>query len=162
MLTPRAAKAPRQESTTMTVFNRILVPVDFSPCANEATRHAADLAGRYDATLCLVHVYDPPAHWMPSDMFPSQAQIEQLINGHRAQLEQAKKDIEVGGARKVEAQLLRGVAASEIVEQAKRWPADLIVMGTHGRTGLEHALVGSVAERVVRRAPCPVLVVPAR
>ena len=146
----------------MTAFTKILVPVDFSQCSSHATREAVELAGRYDATLYLVHVYEPPAHWMPTDMFPAPALIEQLVKGHSEKLEVAKKEVEAAGARKVEAQLLRGVAASEIIEQAERIAADLIVMGTHGRTGLEHALVGSVAEAVVRKAPCPVLVVPSR
>jgi nucleotide-binding universal stress UspA family protein len=144
----------------MKVFKKILVPVDFSACSNEAMHTAADLASRYDASLCLLHVHDLGAHALPVGyLFPTPGQLEHVMASHGEQLERTKKELEDAGAKNVSTQLLRGVPASEIVDFAKQMAADLIVMGTHGRTGLEHVIVGSVAERIVRRATCPVLVV---
>ena len=73
-----------------------------------------------------------------------------------------KKIAETAGAQRVDTHQLQGIAADEIVEFAKKGAFDLIVIGTHGRTGIQHALIGSIAERVVRRAPCPVLTVKVR
>jgi nucleotide-binding universal stress UspA family protein len=144
----------------MKAFKKILVPVDFSACSNEAIQTAVDLAGRYEATICLLHVHDLGAHALPVGyQLPNPGQIEHVMASHGEQLERTKKGLEAAGARNLTTQLLRGVPASEIVAFAKDSAADLIVMGTHGRTGLEHVIVGSVAERVVRRASCPVLVV---
>jgi nucleotide-binding universal stress UspA family protein len=144
----------------MKAFKNILVPVDFSACSNEAMDTAVDLASRYDASLCLVHVHDLGAHALPTGyLFPTPEQLEHVMASHGEQLERTRRELEATGAKNVTTHLLRGVPATEITSLAKQLAVDLIVMGTHGRTGLEHAIVGSVAERVVRRATCPVLVV---
>ena len=140
---------------------KILVPTDFSHHAQEAIRWAVDLAQRYDATsLTLVHVNQPiPWPTGPEGMlFMSDDLLTRLRAELAATLEKARGDVAVSGGP-VETALLDGVAATEIVELARRGGFDLVVMGTHGRTGIKHALLGSVAEKVVRRAPCPVLTV---
>ena len=144
----------------MNTFSKIVVPVDFSTHADEAIRTAADLSGRYDASVTLVHVYEPIAYTLPEGyVLCSPQQLADLLTELDRLLASAKRDAEAAGARRVETQQLQGVTASEIVEFAKTHGIDLIVMGTHGRTGIRHAMLGSVAERVLRRAPCPVLTV---
>jgi nucleotide-binding universal stress UspA family protein len=144
----------------MRPFQRILLPTDFSACSAEAQRAAAELAQRYDATLELLHVFEPILYMTPEGhtlLVPGQ--LEDLLDGNDRLLDAAKKAAEDAGAPRVRTRQEQGVAASEIVEVARRDGFDLIVIGTHGRTGLKHALLGSVAERVVRRAPCPVLTI---
>jgi len=144
----------------MQIFKRILVPVDFSADSAEATRVAADLARRFEATLMLVHVYDPLVYSLPNGfvMVP-QIQTDELFAALRKQLADSKRMALDAGAPTAETALLQGFVAGEIAEYAKVGEFDLIVMGTHGRTGVPHFLMGSVAERVVRLAPCPVLTV---
>lgn len=144
----------------MKPFKKILVPVDFSACSAEALRVAADMSQRYDAAISIVHCYEPMTYMVPEGhVFYTAAQMESLFSEFAKALASAKKDAEAAGAKRVDTQQLEGIAASEIVEFARKGGFDLIVMGTHGRTGLKHALLGSVAEKVLRRAPCPVLTV---
>jgi nucleotide-binding universal stress UspA family protein len=148
--------------TPMKPFKKILVPVDFSPHALEAIHAAADLSSRYDASVTIVHVYEPVAYTLPEGyVLYTPKQLEELLREFDKLLASAKRDAEAAGARRVESKQLQGVAAFEIVEFAKANDFDLIVMGTHGRTGVRHVLLGSVAERVLRKAPCPVLTVKA-
>jgi len=147
----------------MTPFRKILVPVDFSVHASEAIRAAADLAKRYDAALTLVHVYETVAYALPDGfVLFTGSQLADMLSEFEKRLAAAKRDAEAAGATRVEVKQLQGAAAVEIVEFAKENGFDLIVMGTHGRRGLQHALMGSVAERVVRTAPCPVLTLKAQ
>lgn len=146
----------------MYAFKRILVPIDFSVHALEAVRVAADLAKRFDGSLTVVHVYDPLVYSLPDGfMFLPQHQIDTLIEAFEAQLERSKRLALEAGAPRVETAVLRGTVAEEIVERATRGEFDMIVMGTRGRTGVKHLMLGSIAERVVRLAPCPVLTVKA-
>jgi nucleotide-binding universal stress UspA family protein len=144
----------------MKPFKKILVPVDFSACSTEAVRAGAELAQRFDAQLVLVHVFEPILY-TTSDGYPflMPGQVEALLADNAKALDRAKQDAASAGAKGVQAQELQGFAASEIVAFAGKGGYDLIVLGTHGRTGLSHALLGSVAEKVVRTAPCPVLIV---
>lgn len=142
----------------MSRFKRILVPVDFSSHSAEAIRVAADLAARFDAQLTLAHVYDPMVYALPDGyILFEQPQLEQLLAALEVELSGAKQLALEGGARRVDKQLLQGSIGAEIVDFAGRGEFDLIVMGTHGRTGAKHLLLGSIAERVARLAPCPVL-----
>jgi universal stress protein A len=144
----------------MSGYAKILVPVDFSMHSAEATRVAADLAKRFDASLTLAYVYDPLAYALPDGfaMMP-QPEIDRLLEALRAQLSASQRMALEAGAPRVDAKLLQGFVAGQIVEFAGRGEFDLIVMGTHGRTGLQHLVMGSTAERVVRLASCPVLTV---
>jgi nucleotide-binding universal stress UspA family protein len=146
------------EELAMKPFKKILVPVDFSLHSAEAIRTGADLSRRFDAALTLVHVYEPAAYALPEGyvLYTAQ-QLADLLSEFEKRLAAAKRDAEAAGGLRVETHQLQGGAAVEIVEFANKNAIDLIVMGTHGRTGLKHALMGSVAERVVRTAPCPVL-----
>lgn len=142
----------------MKPFGRILVPVDFSAYSAEATRVATDLARRYDATLTLMHVYDPLAYALPDGFTPfPPLQHERLFEALQDQLAGAKAHALEAGAPRVATKLLQGSVAAQISEFAERGEFDLVVMGTHGRTGVKHLVLGSIAESVVRTAPCPVL-----
>jgi universal stress protein A len=144
----------------MTPFQKVLVPVDFSPHSAFAVEVAADLARRYDASVTLAYVHEPLAYALPEgyQLF-TEPQLDRLFVEFEKQLTAQKEAAEAAGAPRVDTTLLHGFASTELTELAKQGPYDLIVMGTHGRTGLAHVVMGSVAERVVRTAPCPVLTV---
>lgn len=152
----------------MKPFQKILVPVDFSEHSERALRTAVMLARGAGASLTLVHVYDPIALAVPQGYeLLGEAQVRGLLDELQRNLAQQKKlalaeaSTDPVGAHPllVETRLLHGFVATEICQLAEERGFDLIVMGTHGRRGLRHALLGSVAERVVRMAPCAVLTV---
>ena len=151
----------------MKPIRKILVPVDYSPHSLEAIRAAAELASRYDAAVTIAHVFEvlagieaSIAYSLPEGyMLFTPKQIDDLTREYQRLLEGAKRDAEAAGARKVETTQLQGVPAFAILELARAGGFDLIVMGTHGRRGLGRVMLGSVAERVLREAPCPVLTV---
>jgi len=141
----------------MTTFERILVPTDFSEYSLNAMRVALDIAQRYDGKITLVHAYDPVAFAFP-DGYPAPATArEDLRREVQQQLAAAQADARLVHSS-VETHVLEGPPANAICEFA-RSGFDLIVMGTHGRTGVARLLLGSVAEQVVRLAPCPVLTI---
>jgi nucleotide-binding universal stress UspA family protein len=144
----------------MKPFEKLLVPTDFSEPAHAAMLLGADLSRRYAASMTLVHTYDLVAYALPDGyvMYTS-PQLDRMLEELERRLADARRNAELAGALHVETRLLQGPAASEICAFAADGDFDLIVMGTHGRTGLKHFLMGSVAERVVRAAPCPVLTV---
>ena len=139
-------------------YAKILCPVDFSEASREALVAAADLARSFDSTLTLVHIYQLPVLAVPEMSFRPDlfGEIMKSVDESLAKWTQEAIGL---GARRVESTKLEGIPWDAIVKLAGDGHADLVVMGTHGRTGLRHALLGSVAERVVRHAPCPVLVV---
>jgi nucleotide-binding universal stress UspA family protein len=144
----------------MKPFQKILVPTDFSAHSAEAVRFAADLSKRYEASVSLVHLYQPIAYAIPDGImiFPA-PQLADMLAEFQKLLDLARQEALAAGAVQVDTQLLQGVIHSEIVNVARQGAYDLIIMGTHGRTGIKHALIGSVAEKIVRTAPCPVLTV---
>jgi nucleotide-binding universal stress UspA family protein len=144
----------------MALFGKILVPTDFSASAEEAARTAVALSRCYDASLTFIHVYEPPTYALPeSGLSFTTTQLDEAFAAFRFLLTNACVRARERGARKAETQLSYGFAAREITSKAREGAFDLIVMGTHGRTGLSHLLLGSVAERVVQAAHCPVLTV---
>jgi nucleotide-binding universal stress UspA family protein len=145
----------------MRSFKKIVVAVDFSRHSQEATRVAVDLAARYQATVKLVHVYQPVDYGLPEGfMSYTPIQLNELIAALEKHLEASEKQAQaMASGVPVSSVLLHGAISSEIVRFAKDEEYDLIVMGTHGRTGLGHVMLGSVAEKVLRTAPCPVLTV---
>ena len=142
---------------------RILCPVDFSDSSHQALRVAAELARDWQATLVVLHVQERPL-WMhePYVHMPGDVRAETLARGE-AQLEQWKLDARQNGAPETIANLQHGDPLDRIIAVAREdRDIGLIVLGTHGRTGLKRAMIGSVAERVVRLAPCTVMVVRSR
>jgi nucleotide-binding universal stress UspA family protein len=142
----------------MNPIRKILVPTDFSEHSALALSYAVDLAKRYSATLTLLHVY-PVVNYAAAEGFAlyTPEQLAKLITPLTAQLHANEAEARKTGAEQINSMMEQGDAYQEILEQAPHF--DLIVMGTHGRTGLKHALMGSVAEKVVRTSPCPVLTV---
>lgn len=142
----------------MTRFRQILVPVDLEGPPQEALEVAVDLALTFDAKLTLIHAWEVPVAayaattYVPADFWTA---IEQ------AATEQLKSTVEYVRKRlpRAESILAKGPPAHEILAAADRTKANLIVMGTHGRRGMSHVLLGSVAERVVRLSPVPVLTI---
>jgi len=139
-------------------IKHILVPTDFSEYADQALNDAIQLAQQLQAHITLLHIIDtaplgvvegatmlPPSYWQELE-----TDIEQIMEESLKRLH----DVGLQG----ETVIVHGVPFQTIVDTAEDKGADVIIMGTHGRTGLPHALIGSVAEKVVRLAPCPVLV----
>jgi nucleotide-binding universal stress UspA family protein len=144
----------------MKPFSNILVPIDFSECSDQAISAALDLAARYDAALTLLYVHEPlPLVFPEGAGIYESMQLPNVTAELDTKLAQKKQELSAKGAKRVEAVQRNGHAPSEIADFAKSQGFDLIVMGTHGRRGLSHLMIGSVAERVVRTAPCPVLTV---
>ena len=144
----------------MPAIHKILVPTDFSTHADAAIDYAADLAVSYRAPLVLVHVYANPVMTIPDGyVLMTAPDLADLVSQLHAGLRTAELRARERGVTDVETRLVEGVAWHEIVETAKTQSCDLIVVGTHGRSAVSHLLLGSVAEKVVRKAACPVLAV---
>ena len=133
-------------------ITRILVPLDFSPSSMAALQTACDLAHRFQAPIDLLTVVEPLP---PSADLLLASSFEQVGEQARAELANLAVPDPLLTVRKI---TRIGYPAQVITDYAEQAGIDLIVIGTHGRTGLSHLLMGSVAERVVRTAPCPVFV----
>ncbi len=136
----------------MPPFTRILCPVDFDQGSLAAVPYAAELADKHNAILFLLHVIQMHSAAEPAMSF---AEAEAKAHAKLEQISHRKLKAETS----YELHMLTGNAAVEILQAATRLGVDLIVMATHGRTGLRRLALGSVAERVVREAPCPVLTI---
>jgi len=143
-------------------LNRILVPIDFSAHSEKAIRYATTLATKFGARLTLLHVIEDPfvtGAWQSQVFVPNIPELLQnLINAAQTHMAEQTKQLAAQGFV-TESSVTTGRPSSAIVEQASQGGFDLIVMGTQGRTGLSRVFLGSVAQRVVQRAPCPVLTV---
>lgn len=142
----------------MQSFSKILVPVDFLPHSAEAVRHAMDLAAQHSAEVVLLYAFEPgqyPAS--PGDVIYDAEQLQHMTTNERARLDAVRRDADPLGRHRVTTRVAQGAPARAIIEVATREGVDLIVMGTHGRTGVGRAVMGSVAEEVMRRARCAVL-----
>jgi nucleotide-binding universal stress UspA family protein len=155
VMTVKAGK----ESSEVAPYFDILVPVDFSPYSQKALRYGRTLAHAFEANLHLLHVLDQPIHpahyglgddllirLNPEIQRRSQEEMERLIS-------------QLGGEVKCQTHVREGRAYSEIVRFVQEEECDLVVMGTHGLSGLEHFLLGGTTEKVMRHASCPVLAV---
>lgn len=144
----------------MILYREILLATDFSETARLALDHATGLAEASDATLHLLHVVEEVGYWEGFDLkhFPSDDVYEELRESARIALEDLV-DRSAAGEIEREIHVREGKPFLEIIRTAKKIPADLIVLGSHGQSGLAETLFGSTADKVVRKAPCPVLVV---
>ncbi len=145
----------------MIQIRTILVPTDFSEPSEKAARYAAELARRYEAECIVCHVSDIPADLLATSAYYMTGPSEQFIDKVREESQRSLKAFAEKnfGDVPVETVFLEGRPFVEIIRCARDRQVDLVVIATHGRTGLKHVLFGSVAEKVVRKAPCPVLVV---
>lgn len=138
-------------------FQRILVAVDAEPVAARAADLARDLARSTHGKLALIHVIDPGAGYAPEGGVPA-GELYQLAEEEGRRFLETFRPTAVAEPPPLEFVPV-GSPAAEIVKAAREWAADLIVIGSHGRAGVKRVLLGSVAEAVMRHAPCPVLVV---
>jgi nucleotide-binding universal stress UspA family protein len=139
----------------------ILAPTDFSKHAAKAVRYACLLAERFGAELHLLHVLSDIVPVGPDPMMTPVLPPEYYVEAKEQSLQVLDKTLEPDWGRPggVETAVTWGEPVEEIVAYARDHAVDLIVVATHGRTGLSHVLLGSVAERIVREAPCPVLTI---
>jgi nucleotide-binding universal stress UspA family protein len=141
-------------------WKKILCPVDFSVASRETLEVAAALSFRFGAELTLFHAYPLPGYTLPEGtVLPRPQMLQELADQTDRHLAEWKDLARSLGVPAVETAKSVGEPAAEIVEFAQQGDYDLIVMSTHGRTGIAHALLGSVAERVVRRSLVPVLTI---
>lgn len=139
-------------------ISKILVPIDFSDYSKNALKYAVGFAEKFNAELYLVYVVEPQVY--PADFTmgqvavpPMEADMTKIAENELSSL--AKQ--EIGERVKTKTLIKVGQPFMEINESAAEYDIDLIIIATHGHTGVEHLLFGSTAEKVVRRAPCPVL-----
>lgn len=137
---------------------KVLLPTDFSAGANHALEHALLYARTFDAELLLLHVVETLAVGYASDLFPvPMSEVLQEMTGYaQGELDLLAKRAEQAGVR-ARVLVIQGKPSHEIVRLAEQERVDLIVLGTHGKGVLDHALFGSTTERVIRKAACPVL-----
>ena len=141
----------------MNLPKAILVATDFSEWAEQALDYAVALAGKLDAKIFVLNVIGVPSMGIPEvGVAVTSTVIESTVRTHQAELDTlAGRHPSV----RIETVLRTGDARDLIIDVAREVSADLIVMGTHGRRGVRRALIGSIAESIVRTAPCPVLTV---
>ncbi|MDP3441841.1 MAG: universal stress protein [Ignavibacteria bacterium] len=142
----------------MELINKILVPIDFSDYSKSALKYAAQIAKFFDASITLVYVVEPMIY--PADFSMGQVAIPSTDMHLHERAEEELKTLAnsvIDSTIKVDITIKTGKPFVEINETAQEIDADLIIIATHGHTGVEHILFGSTAEKVVRKAPCPVL-----
>jgi nucleotide-binding universal stress UspA family protein len=142
----------------MNLIKNILVPVDFSDYSKDALKYAVQFAKQFNAKLYIVYVIEPVIY--PADFSMGQVAIPSLENDIKNRAEEEMESLVksfVDPSIETEKIIKTGKPFVEIIETAREVDADIIIMATHGHTGVEHLLFGSTAEKVVRKAPCPVL-----
>jgi len=147
----------------MITIRRILCPIDFSEPSRHAFDHAVAIARAFGATVTALHAVPP----VPPPIAAIESLYPAIALAAVDDLAEFRRDVDAfvapeNGGVPVESVAVGGYAAQEIVEMAQQLPADLLVMGTHGRSGFDRLVMGSVTEKVLRWAPCPVLTVPPR
>ena len=141
-------------------FSTILVAIDFSDSSDNAFDQALAMARKYSARLILLHVINEPVDlrgfYVPHISFEK---LEEEIQEGAKKLMESFCRRRLSDNENFESVIVPGLPYEQIMQQAEQFSADLVVLGTHGRTGLDHVLFGSTAEKVVRRSPVPVLTV---
>jgi nucleotide-binding universal stress UspA family protein len=148
----------------MIAIKTILLPTDGSECSIKAMAYALSFARQYGGKVVALHVVDRRWEEQTRLAFAEVGQdlTQKIRDGYAEEARRILQEVADAGAKAgvpVETRMATGIPFDDIVRIGRELPADLIIMGTHGRTGVSHLLLGSVAERVVRRAPCPVLTV---
>jgi nucleotide-binding universal stress UspA family protein len=140
-------------------IKNILCPIDYSVYSEKALHYATEFAEKYQAKLYLLHVLDLRIYDMDEpELYGVNIADEEMINTLKERLCKCVRE-DTKGKVSIEPVVVQGVPFAEIIRAARDYNIDIIVLGTHGRTGISHAIMGSVAEKVVRKAPCPVLTV---
>ena len=141
-------------------IRKILCPTDFSPLSEEGLHYGIELAQKLGAQIRVIHAYGLPTYFALPEaaVIPSADYAAARSVALQDLLDSTLASHEAAGVQ-MDSVLRLGVVHDEIVGEAERWNADMIVVSSHGHTGLAHVILGSVAERVVRLAHCPVLVV---
>ena len=148
----------------MIAIKTILLPTDGSECSQKAMTYAFSFAKQYGARVVALHVIDQRWEDQTRAAFVEMGLdlTQRIRDGHAQEAQRIVREVAEEGAKigvSVETRVLMGIPYEDILRAGQELGADLIIMGTHGRTGVSHLLMGSVAERVVRKAPCPVLTV---
>jgi len=141
------------------MFKKILCPVDFSEFTKEVVAYAADIAKRYGSELHVLHVIPNLTYFTPYESFLTPENLVAIEKNIQDEVDRDFKKVLGRVDIDVRKAVRTGVAFVEIIDYAKTEGIDLIVMGTHGRSGIEHILIGNVAEKVVRKSPCPVMTI---
>ncbi len=146
-------------------IKKILVPVDYSECSGAALAVAAEVARTVGGTLDVVHVWDRPAYVPDTVMVrhpngETRSLVEMIHDNAQVEMDRFMAQYRIPAEVGVSWRLLSGNPAATILGELRAGHHDLLVIGTHGRTGLKHLLLGSVAETLVRLSPVPVLTVP--
>jgi nucleotide-binding universal stress UspA family protein len=145
----------------MIQFNHILVPIDFGEPSRHAVQVGVELARQYGASLTLLHAWEMPVYaYAGMDLSPIDL-LAPIESAAREQLDAVLADVKKE-IPKATAMLKQGSAWREIIATIEQTHPDLVVIGTHGRRGVERAVLGSVAEKIVRLSPAPVLIVRAK
>jgi nucleotide-binding universal stress UspA family protein len=141
------------------MFKKILCPLDFSEFSNEIVNYAVNIAGKYGSELHLLHVIPNLNYYTPYESFLTPENLVALESSIEKEVGKDFEKIIKKIDTSVKTIIKSGAPFVEIIEYVKAESIDLVVMGTHGRSGIEHILIGSVAEKVVRKSPCPVLTI---
>jgi nucleotide-binding universal stress UspA family protein len=141
------------------MFKKIVCPVDFSEFTNDIIKYSVSLAKKYDAELHLFHVIPNLNYFTPYESFLTPENLVLIERNIEKEVEKDFEKIIKGIDLPVIKVIKTGVVFIEIIDYIKAENIDLVVIGTHGRSGIEHILIGSVAEKIVRKSPCPVLTI---
>jgi nucleotide-binding universal stress UspA family protein len=143
---------------------RILVPVDYSECSQSALTAAGFVAAAFGATLDVIHIWDRPSYVSEELTVRGEGEVRTLLDMIRENAETEMRDFLAKAALPASIplshRLVSGNPAATVLHELRQGHHDLLVVGTHGRTGLRHLMLGSVAETLVRLSPIPVLTVP--
>ena len=142
----------------MISLKKILCPIDHSDCSKEALKYAVTFAMKDEAKLYLLHIIDIRSFNEGLEAMSMQIPDEETLELLRIKLLDCIPE-EMRDDMNVEAIVVQGIPFAEIISTAREKEIDMIVIGSHGRTGIKHMMLGSVSEKVVRKAPCPVLTV---
>lgn len=141
------------------MFKKILCPVDFSQFTQDVINYALDLAEKYGAELHVMHVVPNMTYFTPYESFLTPENLVAIEKNIQDEVEKKFTKLLKHDTVPTRKAIRTGVPFVEIIDYAKTESIDLIVMGTHGHSAIEHILIGNVAEKVVRKSPCPVMTI---